>query len=288
MQAALVLARTRKSIVVYDDSAPPRNGASHGVHNVLGLDGLTPAEIRAQAWSQINVYNQAELREARVRDVVQTALGAFVVSTEDGEQVKAKKIILALGYNDEHPEIEGFSEAWADTIISCPFCDGYENRDRVWAIVANSEMQATHFPAMLQNWTSHIKLILNNPDIELEAAFEQEMEARQIPIHRGTILAIEQVDGKVNSVLLDTEARVEVETLLWIPSRIRTPLEQRLIVNFDLPLSDMGLIQTDEDQETTVKGLFAVGDVSSSKASAMGAAMAGSKAAYKIIKEWYS
>ncbi len=288
MQAALVLARTRKRIVVYDDPAPPRNDASHGVHNVLGLDGMTPAEIRAQAWSQIGLYNQAELKEARVRDVVQTALGEFVISTGDGAQVKAKKVILALGYNDEHPEIEGFAEAWADTIIPCPFCDGYENRDRVWGIVANAEMQATHFPDMLQNWTSSIKLILNNPDIQLEAAFEQEMAARNVPIHRGVISAIEQVDGKVKSVMLDTDARVDVETLLWIPSRIRTTLEQRLIVNFNLALNDLGLIETDDDQETAVKGLFAVGDVSSGKSSALGAMMAGSQAAAKIIKSWYN
>jgi len=50
MQAALVLSRTRKSIVVFDDPQPSRNAASHGVHNFLGLDGMLPAEIRRIAW----------------------------------------------------------------------------------------------------------------------------------------------------------------------------------------------------------------------------------------------
>ena len=54
MQAALVRARTGKKIVVFDDPQPPRNAASHGVHNILGLDGLSPAEIRRVAWEQIN------------------------------------------------------------------------------------------------------------------------------------------------------------------------------------------------------------------------------------------
>ncbi len=39
MQATLVLAQTRKKIVVFDDLRLPRNAASHGVHNFLGLDG---------------------------------------------------------------------------------------------------------------------------------------------------------------------------------------------------------------------------------------------------------
>ena len=66
MQAALVTSRTRKKIVVFDDPKPPRNGASHGVHNFLGLENLLPAEIRETAWKQIDEYHSAELRKERV------------------------------------------------------------------------------------------------------------------------------------------------------------------------------------------------------------------------------
>ena len=40
LQAALVLSRTRKKIIVFDDPESPRNASSHGIHNFLGLDGL--------------------------------------------------------------------------------------------------------------------------------------------------------------------------------------------------------------------------------------------------------
>ncbi len=71
MQAALVLARTRKKIVVFNAPSPPRNAASHSVHNFLGFDGLLPAEIRERAWQQINVYQCAELRQEWVTDIDQ-------------------------------------------------------------------------------------------------------------------------------------------------------------------------------------------------------------------------
>ena len=71
MQAALVLARTRKKIVVLDDPQPPRNDASHGVHNFLGLDGLSPTEIRRVAWEQIDpeevVYSRGRHRSRSCR-----------------------------------------------------------------------------------------------------------------------------------------------------------------------------------------------------------------------------
>ncbi len=286
LQAALVLARTRKKIIVFDAPAPPRNGASHGVHNFLGLDGLTPAEIRERAWQQIDVYQQVELRQEWVTDIEQDENGTFTVTAEESGQLLAKKVILALGYQDVHPAIEGFSQAWADTIIPCPFCDGYENRDRSWAIVANMEMEATHFPKMVQNWTKQIKLILNNPAIELDPAFERELAYMDIPIYRGPITAIEQIDGKVEAVTLSTGQRIEAETLLWTPPEQQSPLVKKLIDRFDLPLNEMGHLKTDESQETNIKGLYAAGDVQG-WSGAMEAAMAGSIAAVMIVHKWY-
>jgi thioredoxin reductase len=286
LQAALVLARTRKNIVVFDAPAAPRNAASHGVHNFLGLDGMLPAEIREQAWRQIDIYNHAALRQAWVTDIDQDENGEFIISTKEGGQLKAKNVLLALGYHDVHPTINGFAEAWANTIIPCPFCDGYENRDRIWAVVANYEMEATHFPKMVQNWTQHIKIILNNVDIELEPAFEQEMTNMGIPIYRGAITDIEQTDGKVEAITLDTGERVEVETLLWTPPEEQSSLVKKLIGKFDLDLNEMGYLKTDENQETKIKGLYAAGDVQG-WSGAIEAATAGSMAASMIVHGWY-
>ena len=59
-----------------------------------------------------------------------------------------------------HPHIPGFIECWADSIIPCAFCDGYENRDRIWGIVVNSKMELEKLPKMAQNWTSKIKIFI--------------------------------------------------------------------------------------------------------------------------------
>jgi thioredoxin reductase len=69
LQAALVLSRTRKKIIVFDDPEPPRNAASHGVHNFLGFDGLLPTDIRKIAWKQIDKYDSAELHKEKIVNV---------------------------------------------------------------------------------------------------------------------------------------------------------------------------------------------------------------------------
>jgi thioredoxin reductase len=160
LQAALVLSRTRKKIIVFDDPEPPRNAASHGVHGFLGLDGLLPTDIRNIAWKQIDKYDSAELRKEKIVNVNKEEDRIFSITTDNETSIKAKKVVLAVGYHDVYPDIPGFVECWADTIIPCPFCDGYENRDRVWGIVVNSKVELEKFPKMAQNWTSQIKVFI--------------------------------------------------------------------------------------------------------------------------------
>ncbi|MCB0035936.1 MAG: NAD(P)/FAD-dependent oxidoreductase [Anaerolineales bacterium] len=283
LQAALVLARTRKNIIVFDDPQPPRNGASHGVHNFLGLDGLRPAQIREIAWQQINVYQSAELRQERVTNIAKGD-DYFYVAGHKGTTIQASHVILAFGYRDIYPNIAGFTDCWADTIISCPFCDGYENRNRVWGVVAVSELHAHHFPKMLKNWTPTIKLLLQ-PSVVIDAGYRDELLTAGITVHEGAITQIHHTKGKVEGVVLESGEAVEVGTLLWIPPKEPLPLIQNLVGNLGLALDEEGFVKTNEMQQTNVDKLWAVGDVQNGRSGALDAAHTGLMAAFMIIKD---
>ena len=47
LNGALMLARSRRSVVVIDAGAP-RNSSAEGVHGLLGHDGIPPAELLAR------------------------------------------------------------------------------------------------------------------------------------------------------------------------------------------------------------------------------------------------
>lgn len=286
LQATLMLARTRKKIIVFDDPQPPRNGASHGVHNFLGVDGLRPAQIREIAWQQIDVYQSAELREERVVNIEKGADNCFQIIGDSGTSIRARQVILAFGYRDVHPDIAGFAECWADTIISCPFCDGYENRDRTWGIVARSAMEAIHFPMMLPNWTSDIKLLLQS-GVTLEPDYEQTLINAGIAIHRGDITQIHHTGSKLEAVTLENGERVEVGTLLWIPPKQPLPLIQTLVDQLGLELDADGFVKTNEMQQTNIDRLWAAGDVQNARSGALHAAWTSNIVASMMIKGWY-
>lgn len=285
LQATLILSRLRKKIIVFDAPEPPRNGASHGVHNFLGLDSLLPSEIREQAWRQINVYNSAELRAERVIDIQSEPENGFKVTGDAGSGVTAKHVILAIGFRDVYPDIPGFMDCWADTIFSCPFCDGYENRDRVWGLVIASQRALEHLPHLYHNWTSKAKAIVL-PQISFNDDIRAKLIAQGISVHEGEIIEIHHTSGKVNAITLNTDEKVEVGSLWWAPAEQALPLTRKIIADFGLEVGETGHIKTDASHQTTVAGLWAVGDIQGGPPSALGAAFAGSQAAYGIVRDW--
>lgn len=260
LEAALVLARAGKTTVVFDDPAPPRNGASHGVHNFIGVEGRKPAEVRDLAWEEIRPYDCATLRRERVARVERNDDGIYAVEAASGARVSASRLILAFGHRDEHPDLDGFAECWADTIIPCPFCDGYENRGRVWGVVPRTVDELAIQPRLVKHWTSEVHLFLS-PDLPLDPAYRHDLVAAGIAIHPGHIETLEHDRGKLEAVTLTSGTRHAVGTLLWVPEPKPVPLADQMDAHLGLRRDEAGFIETDEFFATNLPRVWAVGDV---------------------------
>ena len=285
LQAALVLARTRKRIVVFDSPESPRNAASHGVHNFLGLDDLLPEQIRERAWKQIDRYGSARLESQAVLAITrQREHGPFTLETGAGTW-EARHVLLACGYHDAYPELDGFADCWGGTIIICPFCDGYENRDRRWGIVAAAAEELEAFPEMVQNWTSE-RLLVAAPELEVSPEREAELAAQGVALHRGPVSALIHDRGELSAVELRGEETVEVGTLLWKPEERPAPLIAALVAGLGLELDEHGYVAVDDSQRTNVDRLWAAGDVQG-WTGAIQSANLGGLAAIMIAHGWY-
>lgn len=285
MQAALVLARTRKDTVVFDAPSPPRNAASHGVHNFLGLDGMLPHEIRDRAWEQIDAYDSARLIPEAVTAVRRAdESNDLVVATPTGEY-QARQVILTCGYHDQHPDLDGFDECWANTIISCPFCDGFENKDRVWGIVPSMSYALDVFPHMVQSWTDK-RMVLAPRHLTVSSQQKEDLERQGVALHHGDIVELHHNAGKLRAVTLDDGQRIEVGTLLVTPDERAAPLIDGLTDTLGLALDEHGYVTVDNSQKTNVSGLWAAGDVQGTMG-AIASANAGSVAASMIVHGWF-
>ncbi len=231
LSAALVLGRARRRTLVLDVGGQSNRVASH-VGGLLGFDGTPPDELYARARSQIGVYDSVVFEDAEVRDARADGDG-FIVAAGDGE-VRTRTLILATGMDYEVPDVPGFREHWGGQVFHCPFCHGWEVRDRKLAVYADSEW-AERLLTLIGGWSDDVTLV--EPDDVAKLRVE---------------------DGTVEAVVLKDGSEVPCDAVL-----LHTPLRRRgrLAEALNLDLTDEGLIAVDSLGHTSVPGVYAAGDV---------------------------
>ena len=189
LNAALVLGRARRQVLVLDD-AHPRNYATHEMHGVLGHDGLDPADLRARGRTELGRYGvevvTAEVQEAEALD------GTVRVTSSRGADL-TRTVLLATGLLDEVPDIPGFAEVWGTTAHTCPYCDGFEHRDERLAILA-AGARGEHLAILLRQWSDDVVLLSNGPH-GLDADQLARVQALGIPIIQTPVVALDSENG---------------------------------------------------------------------------------------------
>ncbi len=254
MAAGLQLARARRKILLIDAGQPRNRFASHS-HGFLTQDGAPPAEIAAEARSQLMEYPTVEWRPGRVEEVT-GEVDNFLVALADGSTYQARRIILAAGVTDELPGLPGLAELWGKHVFHCPYCHGYELGKEGIGVLATSEL-AMHHGLMLPDWGA-TTLFLND-------VFKPTTQQLAQLKTRGT-----QVEYGMASRLIEQTKGVELEMQdggvfslsgLFVAPQIHLgPLVAQL--GCELEESPMGsIVKTDAMQATSIPGVFACGDV---------------------------
>lgn len=253
LSAAMALGRSLRNVLVIDSGLPCNRFTPHS-HNFLTQDGSTPAAIATLARQQVAQYPTVQFLDGLATDAQKTGSG-FAVTTQSGQTVTGKKLVLATGIKDLVPDLPGFAECWGISIIHCPYCHGYEFRGQPTGIMANGE-RAFHLAMLVHNLTKDLTILTNG-----KAAFSTEQAARlannQVTVDETEITAIGQENGQLQQVLFSNGTRKELAALY-----AALPFEQHSDIPASLgcALTEQGYIKTDAMQKTTVEGVFACGD----------------------------
>jgi thioredoxin reductase len=139
LNGALMLARSRRSVVVID-SGTPRNAPAEGVHGLLGLDGTPPAELLRRGREEVGRYGGRVVSDevASAAPAAPSADGdlRFTITLADGRAVQARRVLVATGLQDVLPDIPGLAPHWGHGVVHCPYCHGWEVRDAPIGILA--------------------------------------------------------------------------------------------------------------------------------------------------------
>ncbi|GIG35555.1 NAD(P)/FAD-dependent oxidoreductase [Cellulomonas pakistanensis] len=133
LAGALALSRARRRVLVVD-AGEPRNAPAGHVHNVLGREGTPPGELLATGRREVAGYGGTVV-DGRVAALAR-ADGGFRVDLGDGRAAHARRLLVATGLTDELPDVPGVAEQWGRGVVFCPYCHGWEVRDRPVAVLA--------------------------------------------------------------------------------------------------------------------------------------------------------
>lgn len=280
LSAALALGRARKRVLLCD-SGPRRNAAAVHMHNFVTRDGATPDEFRRIAREQLAQYPSVIVRDVLVGNVT-GARDAFQV-VAGADTVDARRVLLCTGMIDEILPLPGFRELWGTAIVQCPYCHGWESRDRPWGYLARAE-HASHLPLFalpLRGWT-HDVCVFTNGDFELPAAVRGQLVAAGLRIETARIGQLVAAGHGLAAVELSNGTRVPCELLFAHPPQHQVEVVRALGVALD----GDGFVQVDPmSRQTSVPGVFAAGDLTTRMQAAIAAAASGMQAAAFINAE---
>jgi thioredoxin reductase len=281
LSAGLVLGRARRRVVVVD-SGRPRNGAAASMQGYLSRDGMAPDELLAVGRQEVQRYG-VELVVGEVEALRRE--GDLIVAEVPGVgTLTARRVLVATGLQDALPSLDGVADRWGRDVLHCPYCHGYEVRDRPVAVLGRGQVDvAVHYAQVVRQWSDRVVLLRNTLD-PLGAEDLEQLAARDIRV----------VDGEVRRLVADGERLSGVELadgslvpcdVVFVGAATGTNPHDVLLRGLGAAFVDgpvTALPEVDATGRTSVPGVWAAGNVADPTAQVVVAASQGYQAGVAI------
>lgn len=268
LSAAMALGRALRNVLIIDSGTPCNRQTPHS-HNFITQDGEKPNVIAEKAKAQVLDYETVKFYNDIAVSGQKTENG-FKINTQSGKEFKAKKLVFATGLKDIMPDVQGFSECWGISVIHCPYCHGYEVKNKKTGILADGNF-AFHYAQLIRNWTKDLTIFTNGKTTLTQEQIDK-IQRNNIPIIEQEIAALKHNNGNVQQIVFKDGSTFDLKAIY---SRPNFEHQCNIPVTLGCELTEQGLLKIDMFQKTTVANIFACGDNTSPLRSVANAVAAG-------------
>ena len=243
----------RKTLVL--DGGEQRNKAAEHSHGYLGSDGYSPGELLAAARRDAEKYETVTMLEG-LADSARRVDDGFIV-TVAGIEHHAQRLFLAMGVEDEFPEIPGFQELYGKSIHHCPCCDGFEACGHSVLAIGWGEHVAGYALDLLE-WGASVKVVTTGRDFDGDQSCWSALARHEIEVIEEEVTDIIHEDGEMKGARLSSGRVLDATKAFFsIAHKPRSGLAQQLGCDTD----ELGYVVIDAHGETNVRGVYAGGDI---------------------------
>ncbi|MEU6684006.1 NAD(P)/FAD-dependent oxidoreductase [Streptomyces sp. NPDC046832] len=280
LSAALVLGRARHRTLVVD-AGEPRNAPAAHMQGYLTRDGIPPDEFLAKGREEIARYDVELVRDRVVE--VRKGDGDFTAVLAGGRTVRARRLVVATGLRDELPAVAGVAERFGRDVLHCPFCHGWEVRDRPFGVLATSPA-SVHQALMVSQWSKDVRFFLHTvAEEELSDEDLRRLAAAGVEVVPGEVAGLVVEDDRLTGVRL-ADGTTHARSVLFLAPRAvpQTGLLERLGAELhETPFGAYPVV--DPTGLTTVPGVWAAGNAIGFAEQVVHAASGGYRAASAIV-----
>ena len=275
LSAALTLARARRDVTVVD-AGEPRNATAEHMHGFLTRDGMPPRALLEIGRTEVRGYG-GEIVDGRVVRAEGDDDG-FVLTLDDGARLRGRQVLVTTGVADVLPDVPGLRDRWGREVQMCPYCHGWEVRDRRIVVLATSA-RSLHQVTLLSQWSPDVTLLTGRAPEGEDAA---RLDARGVRVVEGEARRVVVEDDRVTGIELADGSVLGCDAVFVAP----------VFAAKDGPLTDLGcefgddgFVKADATGRTGVPGVWAAGNVVNPMGQVVLAASAGATAGAMINAE---
>jgi len=259
------------------------NAPAAGVHGLLGRDGTPPAELLDRGRAEVRSYG-GEIVGGEVETVERDG-DRFAVRVAGGGTLRARRLLVTTGLVDELPDVPGLRERWGRDVVHCPYCHGWEVRDRAIGVLATGPM-SVHQALLFRQWSADVTLFTHRaPAPDPEQA--ERLAARGIAVVTGEVAALEVAGDRLTGVRLADGTVIAREVVAVAPRMVARAglLESLGLRAVEHPSGAGEHVPADPTGRTEVAGVWVAGNVTDLSAQVGTAAAAAAFAAAQINLE---
>lgn len=246
------------------------------MHAFLSRDGIVPARFLELSRHEVLKYSSVRFAPVEVLTAKRVGTG-FRVNLAGGKSVRTRKLLIATGLFDLLPRIPGIDELFGRSVFQCPYCDGWEMRNKPVAVYGRGARGFQMARAMTA-WCDDLVLCTDGK-ANFAAEQRRQLSRNGIRIVEKRVASLEGSRGRLRAVVFKDGERLPREALFFdTPSRQQSKLAQSLGCRFG---RDQGVLCGDYEA-TSVPGVFVAGNIIRDVQLSIVAAAEGARAAFGI------